>query len=661
MKRLIRTALALLVGSTLSCGGTEGRLEPRFVAVQNAMAAMGLAQTGAISEGSLPQGAEARIEMELDAGECYTFMALGSSQVADVDLQVLDAEGEEIGRDSSHDSQAAAHACPTTTGTHVLLLTMRDGQGSYTLTVWSGTQARGGAVARSGGGRGGASCAEPVALTPGRPVQGRTEGVGNLDGTCVRGGAPEQVYQLEVTARSQVSAVLQSSYDGALYLQRACGQQQSEIACNDDAPDTNRSQVDATLEPGTYFLVVDGYADEAGDFELIVSVSGLQSVAAVCDDAPPLPPGQRVSGTTAGTANYFQATCARGAQSPDRVYSLDVPSPSRLRVRQQSDHDGALHVRRTCNDPTSEVICNDDFGADERRSIVTTMVSAGRHYVYADGFGSDNSGNFTLIAELTAESGGGTSADQCSSPGAAAVGQQLGVDTFDARDDYAGSCGGGGAADQVFELQLAGRSRVRATINEAEFDGVMYLRSACDNDATEVSCEQFALFNPSTFTAEVPAGTYFLFVDGQSNAAFGSAQLNIVVDDLQALDRSCRRAPMIRAGRVITGDTRSESDRFHATCAGGAQSNDVVYRLRLARRQLVRINLTSTSDWDGALHLRRTCTDASTEIACNDDHNDNRHSFIETTLDAGMYFVVVDGFQTNNAGTYTLDVQTSAP
>ena len=115
---------------------------------------------------------------------------------------------------------------------------------------------------------------------------------------------------------------------------------------------------------------------------------------------------------------------------------------------------------------------------------------------------------------------------------------------------------------------------------------------------------------------------------------------------------------MIRPGRVITGTTAGGQDRFQATCAGNARSNDVAYRLRLTRRSLVRINM-STQDWDGALHVRRDCADGSTEVACNDDQNDNRHSFIEQTLDPGTYHVIVDGFSQGNQGTYTLDVQVS--
>ena len=121
----------LLLSFALACGGSQTQTEPRFVAVHNALSAMGLAQTGPISEGSLPEGAEARIEVELQAGECYTFVALGSDSVEDLDILVLDEAGEEAGRDVTHDRQAAARVCAETTGTHTAVVSMTEGRGGY--------------------------------------------------------------------------------------------------------------------------------------------------------------------------------------------------------------------------------------------------------------------------------------------------------------------------------------------------------------------------------------------------------------------------------------------------------------------------------------------------------------------------------------------------
>ena len=664
-KRLLRGLFAFGALCLASCGG-GGSLEPRFVTVHNTLSAMGLSQTGPIHEGSLPEGSEARFPFELRGGECYTFVALGGSGVANVDVRVLDAQGEEVGRDTTVDRQAAAQACPDSNGEHHVVVSMAEGDGTYAVTSWSGSVSGGGSllrrsVASAGAGQG--SCAAPIALDFGSPASGDTSGApSSLRASCVGGDAPERVYQVDVPERSMLSAIIQTQYDGALYLLGSCGDASSELSCNDDSPNTSRSEIQATVEPGTYFIVVDGYGEESGSYELIASLTPLASLAEVCADADVLPAGQQMTGSTTGAANYFQATCASGAQSPDRVYALDVPSRSRLRLRQQTDHDGALYLRTSCEDPTTEVACNDD-AQDTQHSVLTAIVDEGRYFVYSDGFSQANSGNYTLQADLVSDAGGGSDADTCDAVGSAAPGQELTVDTFEARDDYAGSCGGQGAPDAVHEISVRRRSRLRALVQSSEFTGVLYLQSSCGDASTEVACASSANVAPGQnvpgLDVVVEPGTYYLMVDGERPDSFGVATIDVQLDDLVALNRACRSAPLLRRGRTVSGDTLSTSDRFQASCAGGAQSNDVVYRIRLRRRERVRISMSS--DFDGALHLRRDCVDVSTEVACNDDQDDNRHSLLDTVLDAGTYYVIVDGFSASNNGTYTVEFQTSLP
>ena len=659
----------LLLILAAACSGSSTQTEPRFVAVHNALSAMGMAQTGPISEGSLPEGAEARVEVELRAGDCYTFVALGSDSVDDLDIQVLDETGEEIGRDVTHDRQAAARACAARSGVHTAVVTMTEGRGGYLVSSWSGAPSGGGISGRIvPGGTGGGSCAETLALEFGQPQSGDTTGaINQVEAPCASGNAPERIYRLEVEERAQVSVTVQSTFDGALFITRECGQVASTLACNDDAlpNDTSQSRIDTTLEPGTYYVVVDGYGDAAGAYQIEASMTRLRPLAEVCGDAATLSVGQPASGSTQGAADYFQATCADGARMPDRVYRLNVPQRSRMRLRQQTDHDGALYVRSTCADPTTELACNDDF-RDTQGSLVTAIVDAGTYYVVADGFGSGGqvaTGNYTLAAELAPEQGGGAQADDCGSAVPLEPGDQS-IDTFEAVDDLAGSCGGQGAADIVRTLVVRARSRVVVRVRDSEFDGVVYVRRTCANGDTEVACVEVPISAPRTreaaFDQVLDPGTYSVVFDGKRPDSFGAAQVSLEVRDLVAMQRTCQQAPLLRSGRTINGTTAGESDDFQASCAEGARSGDQVYRLRVARRSAVRIDLTT--DYDGALHLRRDCADLSTEVACNDDiDQNNRASRIEQTLDPGMYYVVVDGFSQGSEGTFSLQVDVSRP
>lgn len=663
-----KTRFSLLaLSAVVACGGPQTQSEPRFVAVHNALSSMGMAQTGPINQGSLPEGAEVELDVELRGGECYTFVALGSDGVQDIGIRIVDQNGTEIGRDVTHDRQAAARVCAEQSGLHKAVVEMSEGQGAYLVSSWSGAPAGGGFSGQMvAGASGRGTCAAPIDLAFGEPTSGDTTGAANVtQAPCAQGEAPERVYRFELEQRAQVSLSLQSTFDGALYLLSGCGDVSTMLDCNDDAPDTTHSRIDSTLEPGTYFLVVDGYGTAAGSYTLQASLTPLRPVQEVCNDAQSLQVGQPASGSTQGAADYFQATCADGARMPDRVYHLDVQRRSRLRLRQQSDHDGALYLRSSCTDPTTEVGCNDDF-RDTRGSIITQIVDPGRYFVYADGFGSGGqiaAGNYTLSADLAPVNGGGVQNDDCGTAVDVPSGA-FAIDTFEASDDQAGSCGGQGGADVVYRLAVQARSEVKVKVKDAEFDGAVYLRRNCAQGGSEVACTNIPISVPRTqevtLEATVDPGSYSLIFDGARPDSFGAAQVEVEVRDLAAVQRMCRQAPLLRPGRTVNGSTAGASDDFQASCAEGARSPDRVYRIRLRRRSRVKVEMTS--DYDGALHLRGDCVNAGTELACNDDvGDDNRRSELEATLDRGTYFLFVDGFREGSEGSFSLELDVSAP
>lgn len=654
--RIQRCTAALACLVLLGCGGSGLRLSPRYVAVHNTMAAMGLAQTGQISEGSLAEGDEARFTTQLRSGDCYTIVAFGTEGVENLDVVVQDASGAEVATDRTHEQQAAAQLCPEADGEYQVVVRMARGNGGYIVTSWSGGAAAGAVTPGAGSG----TCRSPTPLRVGTPVRGNTtQGTSAMSGTCIRGGnAPEVVYAITLEERAQVTATLDANYDGALYLLATCADARSEIACNDDDMSVRRSRIETTLDPGTYFVVVDGWASEAGEYELMVETSALQDLAQVCQSAQQLTPGQAVTGQTTGQPSYFTATCAGGAASPDRVYAIDVPSRSRMRVRMQSTHDGALYVRRDCQNPNTEVACNDDH-RDTRHSMVVTTVDPGRYFIYADGYGSGNSGNFSLRADLAPLTGGAAPADACSAPGTLVPGQDLELDTFPAADDLAGSCGGQGAPDVVYRVEVQNRVRLRARMMDSEFPGAMYIQRSCGQSSSEVVCSAGRRGAPTELDVNLQPGVYFLVIDGVGQDDFGAARVEVQLDDLQALEQACRQAPRLRPGRTVTGDTSSSRDRFQASCAGGARSADLVYQLVVPRRSRVRV--TASQQYDGALYIRRDCVDPSSELACNDDAPHNRQSEVDVVLDRGTYFVFVDGFGDRSQGAFTLDVQLTRP
>ncbi|MBN8616907.1 MAG: hypothetical protein J0L92_40365, partial [Deltaproteobacteria bacterium] len=134
------TALATTVGcATLaaSCGGGL-HMEPRYVALHNAMTALGMVQSGGLNQGSLSEGQERATPVDLQPGDCVTFVALGESGVGNVDVIVRDASGSELARDRTEDAQAATQFCPSYAGRFDVVIRMTRGGGSYLATSWTG-------------------------------------------------------------------------------------------------------------------------------------------------------------------------------------------------------------------------------------------------------------------------------------------------------------------------------------------------------------------------------------------------------------------------------------------------------------------------------------------------------------------------------------------
>jgi len=133
--------------------------------------------------------------------------------------------------------------------------------------------------------------------------------------------------------------------------------------------------------------------------------------------------------------------------------------------------------------------------------------------------------------------------------------------------------------------------------------------------------------------------------------------LLLLTPSLRAQPRTpsaCESAPMIQEGAPVRGSTAGAADHFHASCARSALSGDRVFRLQVPRRS--RVSLRLESDYDAALYVRRSCDEEITEVACNDDARDTRHAALDLTLDAGVWFVVVDGFDIDETGQFSLSV-----
>ncbi|MBI5487350.1 MAG: hypothetical protein HY905_08460 [Deltaproteobacteria bacterium] len=146
-----------------------------------------------------------------------------------------------------------------------------DQAGDYTLTLYI-------TPAGSNGDR----CGNPIQIAPGSTtVSGDTCTLSpDAAGTC-GGGRSDGVYWFTVGTTRTVSfstCSAATTFDSMLYLRSDCDDGSSELACNEDdatcAVGTGGSRLTSSLEPGIYYLFVDGSAPTGtgcGAFQLAVT------------------------------------------------------------------------------------------------------------------------------------------------------------------------------------------------------------------------------------------------------------------------------------------------------------------------------------------------------------------------------------------------------
>ena len=668
-------ACAASVG--VACGATRtGELEPRYVAVHNTLAALGLVQTGPIQQGSLAEGRDAKLRLELGAG-CSTLVAFGSPGVRDLDVALLDADDKPVAHDTTKEPQATLRVCPEASGHYTLVVKMAAGAGEFMTATWAGgasgpgpsTAASASALASAGAG----TCESPLLLAPGASVGNTRHGESENAGGCASSESKELVYKLEVTRRQRVTVEVDPQFDSVLYVRNAdCADAEAEVACNDDATSgsgkrgssSRGSRIDEVLEAGTYYVFVDGYGSDAGPFRMNVQIADVPTLAEACRQVRPLA-GPKVAGTLTGAFDHAHASCGSDARGPDAPHRFDVGARARVRLTEHSaDFTPTVHLRKQCGDEHSEVACADSAVKSDEATW-SGVLDPGSYVLFADSSDKDARGSYTLETEVAPEAGAGVRGDACGDATALSLNEKnIEGDTFLARDDVAGRCGGQGAPDVVYRFELTRRSRVRAQFTSQEGNHVFVVTRSCADPAAEVACS-------SLLDDILAPGVYYLAVDGSAAGSLGRFTFSFLARDVSGQENACRAAPLLAEGKTVSGTTVGAGDRFTTSCGGRTDaqaSADRVYRLVLPARSRIRLLLTTPS-WDGVLAIRKSCVEAppgatptgrrpETDAVCNNDFQDAQHAKIETTLEAGTYWVIVDGHQAKNEGAFTLEYRT---
>lgn len=239
------------------------------------------------------------------------------------------------------------------------------------------------------------TCAAAIELTASGEYPGNTcAAVDDHEppaGCAVRGGR-DVWYRFVVTERETVYADTVDGREWNTVLQLRwgdCGAGQPPVVCADDqcpaVSGGRRSQLLEVLDPGTYYLVVDGAGeDQAGPFTL-------RFQRAACPTAPsPLLGNGNFDGTTSGSPDAWAGSCG-GESSPDVLYAFGLCESRTVTASTcspMSGFDSVLAFLGADCSAGEELACNDDdpdcrYGTG--RSTVQAALPAGLNFLVVDG------------------------------------------------------------------------------------------------------------------------------------------------------------------------------------------------------------------------------------------------------------------------------------
>jgi hypothetical protein len=497
---------------------------------------------------------------------------------------------------------------------------------------------------------------------------------------AMTGAGPDGVVPLTITTPSDVVLVGRPTGGDTVVLalssSAGCGRLSDELRCSNSSAGGSGGVATlraSTLGPGTYAVAVSTVRGSPVIVQATITPARPRARGDVCPGVVVTPDATPVSLSTAGFAGEadYGTTCgSNGAVGGwvDAVfsYTLTAARDVALTVNATGSGDVALGVQTTCGLRAS-ALPGCVTGNPARRIIRNQQ--PGTYFVVVEHRSAGAAGR-TLVTGLT------TTAPTLPGPADTCPGVPLTAGVA-SRVDVAGLTAGSASlsclttsrADAVFGFTAPGMgSDVLVNVSGSDGARVGYtLQSPC-GAATVGGCTGPAGSVWRRFQGLEPGQAYSLVAGTDGMAGSVTAQyLQVPAASPLAVsgNDSCgARRSIPAAGGVFRGNSSSAPQVIAAPPCGGlgcAGGRAVYFQLTLTERRRVIAN-TLGSGFDTILSVNSgsSCPGRPVTNGCNDD-TVAQASQVDVTLDAGTYFVVVQGCGFGRGGDYTLDVAVVAP
>lgn len=236
-------------------------------------------------------------------------------------------------------------------------------------------------------------CTRGAALSPGT-FTGRTTGVDAFRYACPIGysthistdEAPERVHRIDVARRQRwrIRATAAERLRVALY--DACDPADMWRACQDHFGTCRERTLDVILDPGDYFLAVEGRFVRDLDYTLDVQV---EDVGVSCASARVVSESGTVTGDTRGRSDDFRGSTCGDGSGPDDVLELHVSTSGYLHVELDTATSfGGANLKLLAE-------CGGE-ALDEHNTRLDADVVPGTYFVVVDGNTATDEGTYEL-------------------------------------------------------------------------------------------------------------------------------------------------------------------------------------------------------------------------------------------------------------------------
>jgi len=332
-----------------------------------------------------------------------------------------------------------------------------------------------------------------------------------------------------------------------------------------------------------------------------------------------------VANLMAGAPSLLQSPTCGGTGKED-VYEIRVLVPKVIVATTETDGtmaDTVLSLRSAnCMDPSSEIACNDNISATDKRSTLTASLSTpGTYFLIVDSKDATG-GNYSLKVNYYVGEGTDCVAPDACGPGLVCRIPKNGTTKVCSKH----VCQDGLDEDDDTHNDYPDDPGCDSPTDDDESDGCPGVGPGCPECGDGVDNDS----------------------DGKTD--FGNNGDN-TCSSASSSSESCLASEGVTTITTATtmGDTTSATNDVAPTCAGSSSTApDLTYRLDLPQLTDLNLDLTTSVDTVTSL-LPSSCTGAP--IKCSDPTAMN-----VANVAAGTYYFVVDGYSNSSKGTFTINV-----